>query len=181
MIAPKVNPAEQVESDNDGMSEAEVEAHHADIQRDMRNGNGAKHFERELDTLLASSPSQSHEEETLSTAEQERITREEEELLRELAKHVSVHLRAEQMVCHKAIRDGMGEGYIVGVTEKGTGRVWEFEVSYDAALAAAGQDERASFTKLVHMVVERAIQERRAHFARVDALTQEIRGSQTSN
>ncbi len=180
MTGPRPNPLEQVESDNDGISEAEVEAHHADIQRDMLNGNGAKHFERELDTLLATSPS-SADGGGMTTAERERIEREEAYLLAELAKHVSVHLREEQMVCHKAQKDGFGEGYRIGVTEKGTGRVWEFDLSYDAALMAAGQDEHAGFQRLVRVVVEKAVNERRAFFARVEALTQEIRGPQTSN
>jgi hypothetical protein len=176
VTGPKPNPLEQVESDNDGMSEAEVEARHADIQRDMRNGHGAKHFERELDTLLATSPS-SADGGGMTTAEQEKIEREEAYLLAELAKHVSVQLREEQMFCHKAQKDGFGEGYRIGVTEKGTGRVWEFDLSYDAALMSAGQDEHAGFQRLVRTVVEMAVNERRAFFARVDANVALIGGS----
>lgn len=174
IIAPKPNPLEQVESDNDGVSEAEVQARHADIQRDWRNGNAAKHFERELDSIF-SSPS-TPDGGGFSTVEQERIEREETYLLQELAKHVSVHLRAQHMECHKAQRDGTGAGYTIGVREKGTGRVWEFAVSYDMALAAAGQDERAGFEKLVCMVTEMAIAERTKFFSRVAGLTAEIRG-----
>jgi len=174
IVAPKPNPLEQVESDNDGVSEAEVQARHADVQRDWRNGNAAKHFEPELDALF-SSPSRS-DGGGFSTAEQARIEREETYLLQELAKHVSVHLRAQHMECFKAQRDGMGGGYVVGVRERGTGRVWEFAVTYDMALAAAGQDERAGFEKLVSMVTEMAIGERAKFFSRVAGLTAEIRG-----
>lgn len=166
IIAPKPNPLEQVESDNDGMSEAEVAAKHAEVERDWRNGNAEKHFERELDTLLATSPSSAGEG-GFSAAEAEQVIREEEQLLTELQKHVSVHLRSQQMVCVAAIRDGMGTGYTIKVQEKGTGRVWEFAVGHDQAYVVMAADERQSFTRLVNMVVEMAIETRRAYFERV--------------
>lgn len=168
LIAPKPNPLEQVESDNDGVSEAEVAAKHAEVERDWRNGNAEKHFERELDSILATSPS-SADGEGFSTAEAEKIRREEEELLTELQKHVSVHLRSQQMACVAAQRDGMGTGYTVKVQEKGTGRVWEFGVGYDQAHVVMATDERRSFTALVNMVVEMALETRRAYFERVAA------------
>jgi hypothetical protein len=50
------------------------------------------------------------------------------------------------------------------------------QVSYDEALAKAGQDERRAFTALIDACVERALATRRAFFERVNANAALIRG-----
>lgn len=176
IVAPKPNPLEQVESDNDGMSEAEVAAKHAEIQKDWRNGNAAKHFERELDSILATSPS-SADGGGEFTGDTEALAREEEELLRALAAQMNEQLRGHYLEVAAARRDGLGQGYHLIVREKGTGRTWEFDVSYDRALAVAGQDERSAFTNLVGACVTQALETRRAFFARVNANVAIIQGN----
>jgi hypothetical protein len=171
IIAPKPDPLELVETDSGGMSEAELVARHAEIQHDWRNGNAERHFVDVLDELHSKPGGGSGPTE----AETDRIIRETNILLEAARNHLIDMLRPRGLTCVLAIRHIFEpEGYLFRVSD-GKSHHWDIIIPYEDAIAASGQDERNGFTKLVHFVADKAIETRDQFFARVNALTTEIR------
>lgn len=174
IAAPKPNPAERIESDSGGVSEAEENARFDQIQKDWRNGTAEKHFVDVLDQVF-SNPSQEHAA-ALDAAAADQLRREEHQLLEAAQKKVSELLRPRGMTCMMACRYiGEPEGYKFKVREFGREGSWDIVISLDDAVAQSA-GERDGFTQLCNFIARQAMSARRAHYDKVDALVAEIQG-----
>jgi hypothetical protein len=146
MPGPELDPAEL----------AEVQA---DVARDMRNGDGAKHFERELDELHSLQGS-AHVDETPQVRE------ELERFCRSFRDGLQDQVRSQGFRCLFVMPDGKGEGFHLQFQDK-VGRRFEVEYSFDEGMLAAARSGEFMGRDMMREVIEKLLAARDRYFARM--------------
>lgn len=134
--------------DPDDMDPAEVEAKSAEINKDMANGNGVKHFEDVFDSLH-SNPSQQHDVENAEETSEERDRK--ERAFQELARAFKARLRmmlntgdSEGMTVDQVRRNIGGRGFLVYARDR-VGREFEFACDFDTLATEMQLDPLRAF------------------------------------
>lgn len=141
----------------------ELDAIAADVQWDMRAGQGAKHFQDVLDELHSTQARPTHGPDK---NEQERIERAERTIMSDLKQAATYELLSHGMRVRSINHNGHGTGWIAAISDA-EGRLYEAQILYDeAAKIDAAINGHAFFRKLVDGMVSEALEARRKYFVR---------------
>lgn len=146
-------------------SAEEEDAIAAEVQADIRAGQGMKHFADVWDTML----SENHQHQNTDAPdahECDRIKRQEIELCRDLKLAATYMLVPQGMRVESVGPNGHGTGYRAQIKD-GEGRRYDAEIHFDeAARLDLSIDPRRVFEAMAGTLVERALEARKRYFAR---------------
>ena len=155
--------------DPDDMDPAEVEAKSAEINKDMANGNGVKHFEDVFDSLH-SNPSQQHNVEDAEETSEERDRK--ERAFQELARAFKARLRmmlntgdSEGMTVDQVRRNIGGRGFLVYARDR-VGRQYEAAVDLDTMGVQLALDPQRAFSVACELLAKEIREARRKYYLR---------------
>lgn len=158
----------------DDMDPVEVNYLHSEIQKDIAEGKGAKHFEDVLDELHSKQAQPTH---ALDPIEQERVRREIEALRLQLKRDVTVILLRGQpkmrvLSCLVDINkdDGEWHGLKMRVKDEES-REFDISITFDESIRKGEIDPAQIYGWMVDTLVARAHQARQYHDRRVKAVT----------
>lgn len=138
----------------------EVDALHAEVERDMRNGNGAKHFEDVLDELH-SKQGNSRVAETPSVHEQLR------RFCNDLRAGLDEQVRGQGFRCKFVIPDGKGEGFHVQFFDTYR-RPFDVSYSFEEGMQAATKSGAAFMGReIMSEIIDKLLAARARYFARM--------------
>lgn len=131
----------------------------AEVNRDIRDGNGAKHFEREIDDLH-SIGARTRVENPDTPAELRRFCRDFRDAL-------NSQLSGAGLFCQAMRPDGRGDGFALTFVDR-QGRPFHVEYSFDEGIAAAVRvgDENMG-REMIGEVAAKVIAARERYFARM--------------
>lgn len=137
----------------------EVEALHAEVQRDLAAGEGDKHFEDVIDVLHSTQGNASVEE----TAEQREDF---ERFARALRAGLREQLAPQGLWCQRVIEDGKGTGMHITFRDR-QNRRFDVEYGWDDGLHAYARHGDNGGRAVMHEICEKVLAAREHYFARM--------------
>lgn len=147
----------------ENLSDEELDANAEQVQKDLANGSGAKHFEDLLDDINSS---ESRARGTNEPDAEARFDADKyaHDVRRQLKRDVNEHTISHGMRVTRVIEES--GGYMV-LLQDAQGREFGAELSFSEANAPAELDGRAVYKLMVETVVERALAARKEYFDRM--------------
>jgi hypothetical protein len=145
------------------MAPEEEDAIAAQVNRDMAEGNAAKHFEDVLDELHSTQ----HQETNAPTAdEREQMRRDELALLRQLKRDASEQLLGQGMRVSMIYHSATGGDYEAQITDA-VGRVYIAHISYAESIPRDAHNAEELYRGMVDLLVQRSLAARAKYFDRM--------------
>ena len=132
----------------------------ADVNRDLASGNGAKHFERELDELHSLQSGNTH------VAETHKIHEELQRFCLAFRAGLADQVRSQGFKCQFVMPDGKGEGFHIQFVDL-YGRQFDVTYSFDEGLQAAAQHGEFMGRSMMSDVIDKLLAARERYFARM--------------
>jgi hypothetical protein len=137
----------------------EVDALHAEVQRDIAAGDGDKHFEDVIDALHSRQGDASVEETAQQREDFERFARALRSGLRE-------QLAPQGLWCQRVIEDGKGTGLHITFRDR-QNRRFDVEYGWDDGLHAYAKHGESGGRAVMHEICEKVLAARETYFARM--------------
>lgn len=149
--------------------EAAVEAIHAEVEKDMAAGDGAKHFEDLLDDVY-SNPSQQHDTEAaeLTSGERDKQERAFAELSRAFKARLRMMLNtgdSHGMLVTNVRRNVGGRGFLVYAKDR-VGRQFEAAVDFETMGVEMALDPQRAFAKACDLLARELLAAQRKYHER---------------
>jgi hypothetical protein len=126
-------------------------ARSAEVNKDMADGNGAKHFEDLLDDLHSNPSTQHNEDEREDTTdEREKKERMFQEMAREIKARLNTLLLNEGLLVKQVKRGYGGRNFLIIAVDR-VRRQYEAEVDFESLGREMATDEHHAFTAMVVM------------------------------
>lgn len=138
---------------------AEVDRLSAEVNKDIAEGNGGKHFQRELDEL--------HSTQGNATAPDPDVARRLHRFCLDFRAGLDEQLRPAGLRCRYVMPDGYGEGFAIRFVDR-EGRLFDVDYSFDEGMAAAvAGDETTVGRRWMDEVAKKVMNARAFYFARM--------------